>query len=77
MFASVDVVYNDLKLDSSLNNIRNNTREKLSFKSQIKLQNIDFKYPNTNKLILKNLNLTIDANSTIGIVGKSGSGKTT
>ncbi len=75
--ASVDVVYNDLKLDSSLNNIRNNTREKLSFKSQIKLQNIDFKYPNTNKLILKNLNLTIDANSTIGIVGKSGSGKTT
>ncbi len=75
--ASVDVVYNDLKLDNSLNNIRNNTREKLSFKSQIKLQNIDFKYPNTNKLILKNLNLTIDANSTIGIVGKSGSGKTT
>ena len=51
--ASVDVVYNDLKLDSSLNNIRNNTREKLSFKSQIKLQNIDFKYPNTTNLFLK------------------------
>lgn len=75
--ASVDVVYNDLKLDSSQSNYNDNAQEKLTLKSQIELKNIDFKYPNTNELILKNLNLIIDANSTIGIVGKSGSGKTT
>lgn len=28
-------------------------------------------------MVLRNLNLTIDANKTIGIVGESGSGKTT
>ena len=75
--ASVDVVYNDLKLDSSQSNYNDNAQEKLTLKSQIELKNIDFKYPNTNEFILKNLNLIIDANSTIGIVGKSGSGKTT
>lgn len=75
--ASVEVVYNDLKLNISKNHTDNSTLDKLLFKSRIELENVDFKYPNTDRLILKNLNLIIDANSTIGIIGKSGSGKTT
>tara|TARA_Y100000817_G_scaffold314118_1_gene311940 strand:- start:1004 stop:2746 length:1743 start_codon:yes stop_codon:yes gene_type:complete len=75
--ASVEVVYNDLKLNVPKNYIDSVTSEKLLLKSRIELENINFKYPNTDKFILKNLNLIIDANSMIGIVGKSGSGKTT
>ena len=71
------MVYNDLKLNVPRNYTDSLTSEKLLLKSRIELENINFKYPNTDKFILKNLNLIIDANSTIGIVGKSGSGKTT
>ncbi|EXB48057.1 ABC transporter ATP-binding protein [Acinetobacter sp. 1000160] len=50
----------------------------LDFKRQIRLENINFAYPNcTNKLILDNFNLNINKNSSVGIVGKSGSGKST
>ncbi len=39
--------------------------------------NVSFKYPNTNKLILKNLNLEIKPGEKIAIVGHNGAGKTT
>lgn len=44
---------------------------------EIICDNISFKYPNTNKLILKNLNLKIKAGEKIAIVGVNGAGKTT
>lgn len=39
-------------------------------------KNVNFSYDN-NKQILKNLNFKVDANTTVGFVGKSGAGKTT
>jgi ATP-binding cassette subfamily B protein len=43
----------------------------------ITLEDVSFKYPGTNKVVLDKLNLTIPKNSVTAIVGKSGSGKTT
>ena len=41
------------------------------------LQNVSFKYPDAEKDVVKNLNLTIEKGERVAIVGKSGSGKTT
>ena len=56
-----------------------NTKEisKLEILSEISLINIDFKYQNDGNLILSNLNMVIPKGSRIGIIGKTGSGKST
>ena len=43
----------------------------------IVLNNVHYNYPNSARTALKNINLTIPAKSTIGLVGATGSGKTT
>lgn len=53
------------------------SNEKLLFEKKITLQNIEYKYPNSDRKILKNVNLQIDAKTTVGFVGATGSGKTT
>ncbi len=53
------------------------TGGKLSFYKTISLKNIYFNYPNTTRTALKNISLTIPAKSSIGLVGATGSGKTT
>ncbi len=49
----------------------------LPIKDGIHLSNIYFKYPNTDKWILKDINLTIPKGKTVALVGKNGCGKTT
>ncbi len=44
---------------------------------KIEFKDISFKYPNDEDYIIKNINLTIKKGQTIGIVGKTGSGKST
>jgi len=48
-----------------------------SYQGSIKFNNLSFKYHNTNHLFLKNINLEINNGETLGIVGRTGSGKTT
>jgi ATP-binding cassette, subfamily B, multidrug efflux pump len=43
----------------------------------IQFQNVNFSYPDTENRQLKDIHLTIQRGQTIGIVGKTGSGKTT
>lgn len=43
----------------------------------IELKNASFSYPNSEKLILDNINLSINAKETIAIVGENGAGKST
>ena len=50
---------------------------KLSIKNSIKLHNVSFQYPETSKPALFNLNIEIPVNKVIGLVGSSGSGKST
>jgi ABC-type bacteriocin/lantibiotic exporter with double-glycine peptidase domain len=49
---------------------------KIKFKKTLKLEKIDFKY-DTNQNLIKGLNLTINKNDKIIILGESGSGKST
>ncbi|MCH5253683.1 MAG: ABC transporter ATP-binding protein [Lachnospiraceae bacterium] len=51
--------------------------EKLEIKDKIELKNITYKYPNTEKLIFDNADMEIPIGRSVGIVGSSGSGKTT
>lgn len=46
-------------------------------KSTITFKNVNYKYPSSNKPIVRNLNLEIKPNKSYAIIGKSGSGKTT
>ena len=45
--------------------------------NQIKFSNVSFKYPNKKNLILNNINLSFKNDDKIGIIGETGSGKTT
>lgn len=51
--------------------------EKINFDNTIKFKNIYYRYSNEEPWILKNLNFKIKKRSKFGIVGKSGSGKST
>ncbi len=50
---------------------------KLTFNKSINLKNIQYDYPNSPSSALKDINLNIPFGSNIGLVGTTGSGKTT
>jgi ATP-binding cassette, subfamily B, bacterial PglK len=54
-----------------------NTTSVLPLTKSIELSNVNFSYNNNKQIVLKNINLTIPAFSKVGIVGLTGSGKTT
>ena len=43
----------------------------------LQFNNVSFKYPNTDRYILKNISLTLKNNESLSIVGVNGAGKTT
>ena len=49
----------------------------IEFNDHVNIINLYFQYPGSNKESLKNINFRIKKNTTIGVVGKTGSGKTT
>ena len=49
----------------------------LPFTDRIVLRDITFGYPNTERPVFDGFSLELKANSTVGIVGSTGSGKTT
>ena len=51
--------------------------EKVTLNQRIELKNISYSYPRTEKKAIDSLNMVIPAYSRIGIVGTTGSGKTT
>lgn len=51
--------------------------KKLEIKEAIRLKDITYKYPNTDVLIFDHADMEIPIGSAVGIVGSSGSGKTT
>ena len=46
-------------------------------KKGIEFRNLSFKYPQTDKLVLKNINFALPAKESVAIVGANGAGKTT
>ncbi len=49
----------------------------IKLKNQISIKDAFYEYPKSSRTALKNINLTIPAKSNIGLVGPTGSGKTT
>jgi len=72
---SLDKLHEDIKKLSLFD--KNQDQEILSFNKKIVLKNIYYSYPNTSRTALKDINLTIPVKSTVGLVGTTGSGKTT
>jgi len=50
---------------------------KTSVKGILEIKNLSFSYPDSKEIILSDINLTIPQGHTIGIIGKTGSGKST
>ena len=72
---ALNTLYEDMKNLKAPNH--NKDKFKLFPNKSIRLKNINFNYPNTKRTSLKNINLEILAGTTVGLVGETGSGKTT
>ncbi len=70
---------NNLSEDiKNLNPINSNqVDDKLSLNKAITLKNIYYNYPNSSRTALKDISLSVPVKSSIGLVGATGSGKTT
>ena len=76
-YPSIKVIRNEIFNENSKDrNIDKDLNKKVYFE-KFELKNISFKYSNDQPEILKNINLTIKRGDKIGIIGKSGAGKTT
>jgi len=49
----------------------------MPFSTSMQLKEVSYNYPNTNEPVIHNLNLSIQRNTSIGLVGPTGAGKTT
>jgi len=76
--AAFDAVRDDLRA-SSLTVAKSSvpTGQRLAPRSEIRFDDVVFSYPGTEEPALKNLNIAIPANKVTGLVGASGSGKST
>ena len=83
---SLEALYEDLvESDREEEARRREIEEKQAQKKQISLgqerdvfvRDVSFTYPNRNKPVLENVNLTVRCGQSIGIVGATGAGKTT
>ena len=77
----IDVIYQDanrLKISNDNNYINSeNKNYPLKDINKIQIENLYFKYENSDNFVIEDLNLSINKGDYIGIFGKSGSGKTT
>ena len=72
---SLDKLYFDLS--SLQKNIDDQNKDILQLKNKIVLRNINYSYPVSSKKNINDISLKIPAKSIVGIVGTTGSGKTT
>lgn len=75
--ASVDKIYSDIKKEIINKKDTEKICSRLQIKEKISLQNLSFKYSNSNLSALQDINLVIPVGNSIALVGQTGSGKTT
>jgi ATP-binding cassette subfamily B protein len=75
--SSILSVLIDLDFDNSINENFSIKKDKISFKKSITLQDIDFKYNIDGDFVINKLNICIKKGERIGVVGTTGSGKST
>ena len=64
-------------LDSKIDIVDSDTTDIEELKGKIEFRNLSFKYPDASDDILSNISFTINPGESVGIIGKTGSGKTT
>ncbi len=79
---AVDVLYRDLDVSDAgdvapASQPTRTPAEPLPFASKIELEGVNFRYPESERDVLAGFDLKIDANTSVGIVGSTGAGKTT
>ena len=72
----LDIIYADLLGEKNIIT-QDFTPPPLDISSTAKLINISYNYPNSEKKVLDKVNLLIEKNTTIALVGSTGAGKTT
>jgi len=65
------------KAPASTSGMQNVTHEPLTLDDRLMLEDVSYTYPGAEKPAVKDLSVEIRAHTTVGIVGKTGSGKTT
>ena len=72
---ALDDLYKDMK--NLKPTISHKVLDSIFLKKNITLNHIHYNYPNASRVTLKNIHLSISAGSTVGLIGATGSGKTT
>lgn len=72
---ALNAIYDDLNIAHP--EMIHKEKKHMPLKKAITLKNISYKYPNESRTTLQNISLSIPVNTTVGIVGVTGSGKTT
>jgi HlyD family secretion protein len=78
--SAFESIQNDLKNSLIFENKEDKLikiNEELYLEKSIRLNNVYFKYPNKKQYAINNLSMNIKSNSLVGLVGTSGSGKST
>lgn len=81
--ASVDCIYdniieaNEFLSTHSISNKDNSTGQKIIFNNAFTGSELTFKYRNSDKYVLKDVDITIHKGESVGFIGVSGGGKTT
>ena len=73
--SSLNRLHEDIQSLKSFN--VNQNKGILILDKKIEFKNIYYEYPNASRTALKNISIEIPANTTVGLVGATGSGKTT
>ena len=73
----IKIIYNDLINLKKMTKVYDENYFLIDRFENIQFKNVSFKYPSSDQYVFKNLNFSIKSNECIGIVGKSGAGKTT
>ena len=78
------LTYSQTALSTLVEDFKELEQEKLSedknfvvFNKTITLKNINYSYPSSSREVLKNINFAIPAKTSVGLIGTTGSGKTT
>jgi ABC-type multidrug transport system fused ATPase/permease subunit len=72
---AIDSLSDDIKSLKPKN--LNQNQDVLLLNKAITLKNVYYNYPNASRTALRDVNINIPAKSTVGLIGKTGSGKTT
>ena len=72
---AIDSLSDDIKSLKPKNS--NQNQDVLLLNKAITLKNVYYNYPNTSRTALRDVNINIPAKSIVGLIGKTGSGKTT